>query len=112
MENPNYSKYSLDELFDALNHIDKQQYPKHFYLLESEIIKRSKKKKKVETINEIKNPNEFLVNNSIHYFRIGILVILTILFLVFALQKPTSDKLIFLPLIIISPVSDNVSIEI
>ena len=37
---PNYNKYSLDELYDALNHIDKDYFPERVELIQAEIEKR------------------------------------------------------------------------
>jgi len=37
---PNYNKYSLDEPYDALNHIDKDYFPERVELIQAEIEKR------------------------------------------------------------------------
>jgi hypothetical protein len=41
MHEPNYAKYSLDDLRDALNHIDKERFPERVKVIEAEISKRA-----------------------------------------------------------------------
>ena len=42
MTNPDYSKYTLKELYDALNHIDREKYPERLKKIKIEIKKRKK----------------------------------------------------------------------
>lgn len=48
MAEPNYKNYSLEELYDAFNHIDKVQFPERMKRLEVEIANRKDKSKKYE----------------------------------------------------------------
>ncbi len=45
MNMPNYKNYSLDELYDSLNHIDKYSYPDRIEVIKSEIQNRKENPK-------------------------------------------------------------------
>lgn len=54
---PDYSRYSLDELYDVYHHINKENYPERFNIIAGEIEKR-KREQSTEAHKEIKAPKQ------------------------------------------------------
>jgi hypothetical protein len=100
---PDYSKYTLDQLYDVHYHIDRDKYPDRFQIILHEIAKRKTEKSDQEQIYTISKPKESLPvypanpiqldaiildaisnlwSNKLNFFRILIIPVL----LVFALE--------------------------
>jgi flagellar basal body-associated protein FliL len=101
MDQPNYENYSLEDLYDAFDHIDKHQYPENYELLKAEIKKRREEGPIELTEDELfaKEQNErknkkikkrlLIIIGSI----IGIFVINSVIQSIFFPPKPYDDVL-------------------
>ncbi|WP_261844346.1 hypothetical protein [Aliamphritea ceti] len=63
---PDYSRYSLDELFDVQDRIDSEKYPERFARIKQQIL--SKQRESVQKVNELFNMEDagvsFVINKT------------------------------------------------
>jgi hypothetical protein len=71
---PDYSKYSLSELFDVLNRVEKEKYPENIRLIEEQI--------KIKELFEVKNNYKlFNKDNVVYKSKLFVWTLITLLFL-------------------------------
>lgn len=62
MPTPDYTKYSLEELRDALSHIDRERWPERVQLLDEEIKRRRTNASSGLKVDEYTKPDDYFVN--------------------------------------------------
>ena len=62
MPTPDYTKYSLEELRDALSHIDRERWPERVQLLDEEIKRRKTNASSGLKVDEYPKPDDYFVN--------------------------------------------------
>lgn len=90
-ELPDYTKYTLDELYDVRDHVDKDKYPKRYEFIIQEIIRRQKD---LVSENHSKNSAEIIVRRIRYIYYI--LIVFTLGGVTLALQYWKSDFSIYI----------------
>ncbi len=103
---PDYSKYTLEELYDSLHHIDKRKYSERTEIISMEIAKKKMKIEEKSNINdnrkyEKKSENVYTVSNTFQDIRIFISGIMLIILLTFSILKPINWMIHFCLILIV-----------